>query len=79
MNFKILSLNANPNLKEKKLHKQEKNVCESCSLNKFSQNMKKINIIQMKWLHQFLVKVVDFECWPQNITQFFSMLFNVNL
>jgi len=41
MNFKILSLNANPNLKENKLHKQEQNVCKSCSLNKFNQNMKK--------------------------------------
>jgi hypothetical protein len=41
MNFKILSLNANPNLKETKLHEQEQNVCESCSLNKFNQNVKK--------------------------------------
>jgi hypothetical protein len=41
MNFNILSLNANPNLKEKQLHKQEQNVCKSCSLNKFNQKMKK--------------------------------------
>jgi hypothetical protein len=41
MNFNILSLNANSNLKEKNTHKQEQNVCESCNLNKFNQNMKK--------------------------------------
>ncbi len=37
MNFNILSINANPNLKEK----QEQNVCKSCYPNKFIQNMKK--------------------------------------
>jgi hypothetical protein len=41
MNFNILSLNVNPNLKEKNLHKQKQNVCKSCYPNKFIQNMKK--------------------------------------
>ncbi len=41
MNFKILSLNANPNLKENKLHKQERKCMQIMQLNKFNQNMKK--------------------------------------